>query len=253
MNPIAQIFIVLMLFALVLTFIAKVRKREKYYMILKLLKSAIFFIAGCVCIKGLEDGREFFVICWALGLTMGLTGDFFLEQRRAALANDSLKKDALYHKKVANRYLKSGMAVFLLGHILYIMAFQSLLKFNIKTWVFALIVMTVTFLFLYVLETKCKFLKLSFGENGDAIYFYNIVLSILVGLAVGEFVLSGGTPISQHLLGSVALFYISDFILVLDYFSAKENRKFRGLSEALNLITYYAAQLGIAFIPLFLK
>ncbi|MCQ2749624.1 MAG: lysoplasmalogenase [Clostridia bacterium] len=249
MNTISQVFIVLMLFAFALSFMAKVREQEKLYFPLKLIKSVIFVMCGCVSIKVACDGVSWLFL-FVLGLVFGLLGDVALDIKRIQENDKTPTMIEGANLIEANRSLKAGMIFFFVGHLCYIIAFADMLKFSIKVWVIALIVMVLLFLVLWFIETKLKFLKVNFGSNADAVYIYNVILSVLLGLMIGYF-LTTGSPIAKHLLGSIALFYLSDFILIFNYFSPLKEKKAIKVFEMLNHLTYYAAQLGIALVPLF--
>lgn len=254
MTTYSKICIVLMLFAFAFTIMAKIKGKDNLSLPLKMLKSFIFFGAGIGTFNILvKADRNYipFAVFLLLGLVCGVLGDFFLGLRNNALIDERLYMDNLVPEKRGNFYFKLGMFTFLIGHIFYIISFQKIFKFGIKHWVIALVVMFGLFILLWIIESKLKFLKINLDKNENAVYIYNIVLSVLVGLILGEFLLTGGTPISKHLLASIALFYISDFILLFCYFTPKKKKFASEFLDLLNHGTYFAAQLGIALLPLF--
>lgn len=250
MNIISQIFIVLMLFALSFGLMADVRGQVKLQMLIKLLKSAIFLICGFVTCSKIGPGSTW-VEPLIVALIAGFIGDFALEKKSQIEKDPTPRKYPEANIKSANMFLKFGMGFFFIGHLFYIITLQVLFKLSIKVWIIALIVMLLSFFVLWFVETRLRFFKINFGNVGDFVYIYNIVLSVVVGLALGLVITMKAAPVALHLLGTVVLFYISDFILIFNYFSPAKDKKIAKPLGFVNHLTYYAAQLGFALLPLF--
>jgi uncharacterized membrane protein YhhN len=131
----------------------------------------------------------------------------------------------------ADRF-QTGLGAFLVTHLLYIFAFSSGL--NRLFWVPGLLISALAAGAMITLDRFLGRLKLP-------VYLYIGVISVMAWTAWSRWM---GSPGSASLLAAcgAALFLFSDLVLALDRFKGR----FKA-ARAINLASYYAAQLLIAF------
>jgi len=164
------------------------------------------------------------VFLFALGFVAGLMGDIYLALR------------PLRPKEENHQIILIGTICFATGHLFYYSALLIYGTFSYWAIVISLIVTIATFL-------ASKVLKLNWGPSKIP----SVIYSFLVFLVAGQAIMNG----LQHglsgfytsvILGSL-LFGISDLILAQIYFGGKETNPY----IIMNLSTYYAAQILLAF------
>jgi len=126
---------------------------------------------------------------------------------------------------------QAGLASFLVTHLLYITAFSAGL--SELFWEPALPIF-------FLASLSILLLSRSLGKMKLPVYFYIVVISVMTWAAWSRWM---GEPRTGSLLAAsgAALFMFSDLILALNRFK----RKFES-AQALNLLSYYCAQLLIA-------
>jgi uncharacterized membrane protein YhhN len=121
-----------------------------------------------------------------------------------------------------------GLTCFLVAHGLYIAALLSTMRPVLDPWI------ALPLLFYAILMMRILFPHL--GRLKAPVGVYIIAITSMAGLALGRYVVLGGTP---SLYGCLAagLFVVSDSVLALDLFV----RKIKGAQWVI-LTTYFAAQ-----------
>ena len=130
----------------------------------------------------------------------------------------------------------AGLIVFLLGHILYIVAFIHLSQFKFWIWAVALGALIVG-AWIY------RWLKPYLGSMKVPVLFYIFVISLMV---CGAWSVAGNAALVQRgrfmvLIGAL-LFYISDIFVARNRFIKKEY-----LNRLAGLPLYYTGQFLLAF------
>ena len=131
-----------------------------------------------------------------------------------------------------------GAALFAVGHVLFFVSYCFLRKPALVDFIIGGVIMLFAVLFITLAPI--------FDFTGDVVMeivcvVYAIVISLMVGKAIGDFVKLKSWLTFAIALGSV-LFFFSDLMLLLNVFSTVE--KYVG---ALCLATYYPAECLLAF------
>jgi len=158
-----------------------------------------------------------------LGLASGMIGDIVLALR------------PLRPKEEDNLIIVFGIISFSIGHLFYLTA---LLMMSTFSWI-SLIVGLIAFVIVMVMSDVMKF-------DMKAARIPSYVYAFLIFFMVGQSVMAGvqlnfQTSSILFLIGAI-LFGVSDLILAPIYYTNKSSK----LMIALNLLTYYGAQILIA-------
>lgn len=205
-----------------------VEKKEKYVpaVVLKGLASCVFITLGLL---GFLKSPSTFSRLIFIGLIFGGIGDVCLNLR---LVFEDGKKIFL-----------AGIAAFLVGHILYLVALipETTPKTLIISLASGLVAAALLLVWIFKNITAQKVFKI-FG------IFYVGAVVLMTAVSVGRVVENFGTSSLIYMLGAV-LFTLSDIILIFNMFSEKKAPWMRPT----NLTLYYLGQLLIAFSLFFLK
>lgn len=207
------------------TFIA-VEHKEKYVpaVILKGTASVVFCILGYLgysthLLEGCDSSLPKFVF---MGLLFGGLGDILLNLR-------------FVFEKIGQKIFLAGIAAFLTGHILYLVALiplsDSLLISIICGVVVAAVILTIIF--------KSFELKPAFKIFG-IVYIGAVVL--MTAIAIGNCITSGFEKSSVIYAIGALLFTVSDVVLIFNTFGSTTKFSLR----ITNLTLYYFGQLFIA-------
>jgi len=133
---------------------------------------------------------------------------------------------------VLNSSFVAGASIFALGHVLYFVSFCFLRRFRRLDLILSGVIFAGSALLI-----TC-YPRFDFGSMTFELVClgYALVISFMVGKAVGNFLAERTTTNALAAAGSV-LFYFSDLMLVLDWFSPAPN-----MVGTLCLATYYPAQ-----------
>lgn len=212
-------FFILLLISLILLIYFNYKPKKHFYLIFKTLTS-LFFIFIAITSYINSGTKEVFFYLILAALIFSLFGDVFL---------------ALYDKKASTlrgNFVK-GVLCFAAAHILFSLAFLTLVPLSFKELVpfFILVFLSIIFL--------CKYKRFQFDGMLPIIISYDIVISFMVARAFYLYRLISVKPLGVSLLISgAALFLISDVILCFIYF----DKKHPPYLSALNLSTYYIGQ-----------
>ncbi|HZJ78081.1 MAG TPA: lysoplasmalogenase [Clostridia bacterium] len=204
----------------------------------KMTCSTLFILVGCFSIKiscNYSDYAKFIFT----GLVFGWIGDLFLHIV-------CKRKDMLFG---------FGALSFLIGHVFYIKAFMLALEkygANRIITIYEIFIMTVA---LSIGILYCKHKKINIGTMRIPAMLYTTILSLMVAKAVLLAIktLQFGMPYAyvasaMLVIGSI-FFIISDALLVIINFS-KNAKPFK--IKAINIITYFAAQILLASSVMFI-
>lgn len=129
-----------------------------------------------------------------------------------------------------------GAILFAIGHIFFAVAFYLLNKFNKMDIICILSVMAFAICFLTLYP------YFNFKGMSVVIYIYAIIISIMLGKAISNFVTNKNSKLHLVIFLGALLFFLSDFMLVLSLFA-------RGyeITNFLCLLLYYPAECLLAF------
>lgn len=194
--------------------------------VLKGLASAFFVLLGALCYA---ENRTGFGLLVLIGLILGMIGDIFLNLRNQFSGAASQKVFAV------------GIFAFLSGHFLYIAA---LIAQNATIVLPALLVAGV----LSILAIPPLMKRVTAPSRGLKLfgYVYLVIVIAMFSCAAVLFIRDGAQLLTTLFAVGGLLFVVSDFIMI--YYSFGE--KIKPL-RAINLLSYYAAQLLIALCILY--
>lgn len=199
----------------------------------KTLASFVFVIAGLFAF--VRSGLTFETLVFIpIGLICGMIGDILLE----------LKVVYPIDKKP---YFYAGTTSFALGHIFYAIALCVIASsmFDIFTPVMLSISIGLTVATLIMLFADG--MEIKFGEYFWISYLYAFILATMVSLAV---FFSFYNIMFVYFAVGMALFFISDLILSLQYFGPASKEHSPAL-VILNHVFYYAAQIMVVAFLIF--
>lgn len=211
-------FILIVLCAIFVGAFLYIETRKKYVsaLIFKGLASVCFVLLGLLCSGGGEVARIL-----VYGLILGCVADVLLNIRFV------LKKKELLI------YLL-GIAVFLAGHIVYLIAILTISSNWPVCFVIGMILTVFLIIWMYKRITTSRKIKIA-----GAIYLEAIML--LNAVAIGNVIASPGSFTFVFALGTF-LFLVSDVLLILNTFGSDPKRSIR----IIHILLYYAGQVLIA-------
>ncbi len=201
-------------------------------LIVKIAAGIVFVANGLIAYHAV--GKSAYGITIVIALVFGLIGDAFLSFEPLFKEEDPRRKNKIIISTVI------GAAFFLIGHILYMIAYGRELKAtnSFKPLLFFGI-WAGTMLVAVIIKIG---IKLKLGKFGFPILAYALTLSAMFALAAALSLAGfGGQPAKQAVLICAALcFVISDSSLGMRFF----DKRFHTLKHrTLTLTTYYAAQM----------
>lgn len=179
------------------------------------------------------SGLNLIAIFIIIGLMFGLIGDIILDLK-------------IIYKQESDAYLNAGMLSFALGHFMYLVAtvlFANKILINdIKTLYLAVIAFGIAGIITIAISLLEKpVLKLDFGKFRLQSLGYTFILSFMSAFSIAVAIFNNMFFIFAV---GVLLIFISDLILSLQYFGAKQENK---ILTILNHSIYYLGQIAIAF------
>ena len=211
--------------------------KNLFNLYLKTFASMLFTILGLVCLFHLtvnfniQSANNNLIggFLLLLGLILSLIGDIILGMPRIS----ELKRDRI-------PVIIGGASWFALAHITYCVALIFL--FGINLWVVAFIIpMSLFYTFVNKLFGKMDYKKLTVG-----VLFYSLIESLSFALCITALIFNYSVPALILTVG-FTLFYISDMVLMHNYFGEK-----RRYISVLCHACYYPAQILIALSIFFL-
>lgn len=171
-------------------------------------------IINLIYVFKIEGNQRKFCVIMLIGLVFAMLGDIVL-----------------------NLFFIGGAILFAIGHIFYFIAYCFLQSFKAKDLIFGLIILVPSALIILLLPI------FDFGEvlMQMVCLIYALIISFMVGKTVSNLITKKRLINIILVIGSV-LFFISDFMLLLDVFG--NVGKFAGI---LCLATYYPAQCILAY------
>ena len=193
-------------------------------LMLKIIASVIFVISGVVTLAT-TDADTFAVSFIVIGLIMGMLGDILLDLK-VIYDNDKF-------------YLNSGMLSFGIGHIFYFVAFTALaLNENVKLTLPLILSGVIAVVLTIAITLSSKTMKLDFGKYLWQTVGYTFILSFMTVYTI--ILAINGLSIIACI--GLALFFLSDVVLSLQYFGGKISSK---PLIAINHALYYLAQITL--------
>lgn len=241
-----MLFRVLFLSAVVLEFvfvpqylIALWPEKNEKSLKLKMICSGLFVLLA-LCATEIAGGFNEYAVFMVLAALFGFLGDYFL------------------HAKGTVKYFITGLSSFLIGHIMYLVAFStSLLKkfsnyslFSIRRILLYIALFSLIFIFAYRHKERFK-KKILFV----AVSLYAVVIVFMLGKAASlgfnyfHNNLEFGAVVLILLTAGALLFLISDFTLALLLFGGKKHIY---SLKIFNIATYFSAQVLLSSSILFL-
>lgn len=203
---------------------------------LKALASFSFILLAIISIFSFQtdlavDSTTTIIIglCFMAGLVAGLIGDLTLALR------------PLRPKEEDKKIIVMGIIPFAIGHLFYL---AGLLLQGDLSWVAIVLPIAMTSL-IVIMSIKLKY---EMGIARYPTYVYATLIFMMVGQAIGLAFLLSFNMYSLLLLIGAILFAVSDLLLAPIYFSGNKSYYL----VALNLLTYYGAQVLIAYSLCFL-
>lgn len=180
------------------------------------LTSALFVLLGVINLLFVfnKTDKKKFAILILIGLFFAMLGDIMLEIVFIA-----------------------GAALFAVGHVFFFISYCFLIKLDIKDFIYGIVifipsVLVITLLPIFdfggvLMETVC--------------IVYALIISLMVGKAVSNFVKQKSLLHLIILIGSV-LFFFSDLMLLFNVFASSQI-----ITSLLCLLTYYPAEFLLAY------
>ena len=192
----------------------------------KAIASMSFVVLGSVSVAIFRGGPTLLIL---FGLLFGMVGDLILALR------------PLRPKEEDHTIILAGIISFSLGHIFYLLFLLEVSRFSFYSILFSigmtLIVMVVSYA-----------MKFQMGKTKIPSYIYSFLIFLMVGQTIVYYLQQGNRPNVIMILIGAFLFGISDLILAPIYYKHMNHKAM----IASNLITYYAAQILIAYSIFFL-
>ncbi|GAB1433267.1 hypothetical protein MASR2M29_18920 [Spirochaetota bacterium] len=191
-------------------------------LVIKSLASLVFVSLGAINYS--LAANQLYALLILLGLVFGMIGDIMLNLRY------------LYTDSRSNRVFAVGIAAFLLGHLLYMVALVLRLPAALYRSIPAAVILSILLI---------PLLLKNINPPGKGLKVFGIVYLAIV-TAMFAFA-AGLLSIHKNMLNTVFtiaafLFMASDYILIYYFFGKKKIRPLR----AVNLMCYYISQLLIA-------
>lgn len=225
------IFLLLSIASLVVLITTKVKKVGMSFFWTKLIASVAFVVAGFVAVM-LKATIETYVMFVMLGLVMGMLGDILL----------GLKE---IYKPHESQYLNGGFLCFAIGHIMYMVGFGMYANKSANILVPLFVALAIGAVVATLITVNAGKLGIDFGRFKPQCYGYTFVICITLAFMVALAILVSKLWI---VASALLLFLISDLVLSFIYFAPAKSTN---LNWALNLGTYYVAQILIVTFLMF--
>lgn len=184
------------------------------------LASLAFVVLGLLCAA--KAGHTAYAVLVAIGLVLGAVGDELLQLMECRPE----KKDGFF---------LAGLIAFLAGHVAYIAAFAA----AVRTTLWQFVAAALLFAVIFALQFPAKVQP---GRMKGPVYGYAAVIAVMAGYAF-SCARYGSPALAALAVTGGALFVVSDAVLALMFFSPIRKKWL----PAVNLVTYYAAQILLAF------
>ncbi len=177
------------------------------------------------------------VLLIIMGLALGLVGDIMLDFKIVYQTNI----------KDSDTYTWTGMAVFGIGHILFIAAVAMLYGFSAPALLAGMLLNGVIF------GISRWAMKMDFGKWYTPSLLYGFLLSIFMCQVIAACIRIRplGAGLMFLLAGSV-LFLLSDLVLSMTYFQAKDSKAMIVVNHLLYYFAQFAIAVSLKYTPVFL-
>ncbi len=212
-----------------------------YSFVSKTIASILFVVAGVVFASLMGAWAKGYILAIVLGLFFGMIGDVLLDLKRN-------------FKNLESTFLVSGMLSFGIGHVMYFLfAFFYVTKVLGADFLIPGLVGLAAIPAALLIVLLSKFLGLKLGKH---IYPTLAYLTVLAYMTIMAITAAGMYSTLDNRLWQFALamslFISSDITLSFTYFGDKNNKALMTSMSVINHILYYAAQLTIASLIVFI-
>ncbi len=227
--------------ALVFTFLREVRGNIMS-LVSKTVASAMFFITGVVLISILKS--------WVLGYAVAIVAGLFF-----ALVGDVLLGLKRWNNKYSDVFLNAGMMSFAIAHVMYFL-FLCFYTADVAEGSILVPAMVglVALLVGVAMVLIAKKLDITLGGHVLKSIAYVTLLIYMTITSITNTALNG-TEVNRLWMHTVAvsMFLIADLTLSVTYFGNKNNHALIRTCSVVNHIVYYAAQLMMCSIIVFVS
>ncbi len=216
-------------------------KGPVYSFVSKTVASLLFLIAGIVFISLMGAWSKGYVLAIVLGLFFGMIGDVLLDLKRN-------------FKDLEGVFLSGGMLSFGIGHVMYFLfAFFYVSKVLGESFLIPGLVGLAAVPVALTVVLLAKKLGLNLGKHMYQTLGYLTVLAYMTIMAItAAGMYSTYDNRLWHFAMAMALFISSDLTLSFTYFGDKSNKVLMTTCSVVNHVLYYAAQLSLASLIVFI-
>ncbi len=212
-----------------------------YSFVSKTIASLLFVIAGIVFTSLMGVWSKGYILAIVLGLFFGMIGDVLLDLKRN-------------FKQLEGVFLTSGMLSFGIGHVMYFLfTFFYVTKVVGGDMLIPALVGLAAIPLAVLIILLSKVLGLKLGKHMYPTLCYLTVLTYMTIMAITT---AGMYSTLDNRLWQLALamslFISSDITLSFTYFGNKENKALMTSMSVVNHVLYYAAQLTIVSLIVFI-
>lgn len=187
--------------------------------IVKTIPSVLFVLCGLFnyiyCIKVLKCNttNKKYSLIMLVGLAFAMLGDILLID-----------------------FFELGAIFFAIGHIMFFISFCYINKLTIRDGVIGLLIFALALLFILLYP------HFRFQGMGGLIVAYALIISLMLGKAIGNLITSKNSILQKIILLGAGLFFFSDLMLLLFRFAHRII-----LFDWLCVMTYYPAEFLLGF------
>ena len=208
----------------------------------KTVASVLFFIAGAVLTGILKAWCIGYVLAIVAGLFFSVVGDILLGLKR-------------WNNKYSDVFFNAGMLSFAIAHVMYFMfiCFYTSAVSEKGILVPALVGLSALLVAAAMFFIAKKF-KISLGGHVVKSIFYITILIYMTVMSVTNTAINGteSNRLWMHTV-AIAMFLIADLTLSVTYFGGKDNPVLIRTCSVVNHVVYYAAQLMMCSIIVFVS
>ncbi len=212
-----------------------------YSFVSKTLASLLFVVCGIVFTTLMGAWTKGYVLAIVLGLFFGMIGDVLLDLKRN-------------FKDLEGVFLSGGMLSFGIGHVMYFLfAFFYVSDVLGKSFLIPGLVGLAALPIALIVVIAAKKLGLNLGSHMYQTLAYLTVLAYMTIMAItAAGMYSTVDNRLWHFAMAMAMFISSDLTLSFTYFGDKSKKGFMTTCSVVNHVLYYAAQLAIASLIVFI-
>jgi uncharacterized membrane protein YhhN len=226
MRDIMTIYLLVAILLVVIYIGVELFSKPLFAIYAKAFASMGFIVLGLVSFQSSPFEPMIYVI---IGLLFGMIGDIVLALR------------PLRPKEEDETIILGGIFTFSMGHLFYLFFLLSLSNFHFASLLISIVITALVIAASYLM-------KFNMGKTRIPSYIYSAMIFLMIGQAAIFAISDPTNPGVIILLVGAILFGVSDLILAPIYYKSMNTK----LMVSLNLTTYYAAQILIAYSLFFL-